>query len=121
MPKGVSPASLEGKRTGRPKGSKDTKKRMSGNMKWVLDHIDDDPETAKTSSLKAMLKWVQDSPANMNKFMTRVMTSAFDREEEQVDKDTAPPDAVVGLVDELLDIWEEERRKKKMANFTGGR
>jgi hypothetical protein len=112
--KGKPVAHLEGKRTGRPKGARTANRQaaLPSSMKWVLDHIEDDPAEAKTPAVRAMLKWVQESDANRNKFMTKVMSMAFEKEEETEAKD-AVVEPVLSLVDDLLKAWEDEKRPKK--------
>jgi hypothetical protein len=53
-PKGLDPPQLKGKRTGRPRGSRNHAQALA-DIQWAYDNLDEDPEEAPNSN--ALLWW----------------------------------------------------------------
>jgi hypothetical protein len=67
-PKGVRPPQLEGKRTGRPKGSESLADAWR-DMRWAYDHIDDDCVSPPTRGAKLWWMFASRYPDEVERFL----------------------------------------------------
>ena len=101
---------FDGKRTGRKPGGRNSTRTLPADMKWVLDHLHEDPETSgletpgKSQATRAMWVWAW---GNKDKFMSRVMSIRLQKAEESVVEDTR--DACIDLVDQMLASFAKEK------------
>ncbi len=102
---------FDGKRTGPKKGSKG-KKQLPWDMRWVLIHLEDKPEppTFPNPTTKTMFKWAKREP---DKFMMKAMTMKADLAKQEEKPEEKVVEAVEGLVDSLLQGWDQELARLK--------
>jgi hypothetical protein len=97
-PKGVRPPQLEGKRTGRPKGSRSASCLLR-HMRAVLRQ---DETEDRTAAQKAVRQWFRKNPG---KFLSQLAALEQAHQAGQEKKVTARKEAVLDLLDELLEKY----------------
>jgi hypothetical protein len=98
---------LDGKRTGRPKGSKTKTRTLPSDIQWVLEHLSEDPNESKTkaksNATQEMWKWAfNDTKAFMSMVMRVRLSSDTEKPPEEAAKDPC-----VSLVDDMLAGFEK--------------
>lgn len=101
---------FDGKRAGRPKGSKtkNRSRKIPPDLQWVVDNLDAKTVKDTTSTRMAILKWARDDRA---KFMQKIMSVMLAPEEAKPDVETKySTEECVRIVDELLAAFKKEKK-----------
>ncbi len=110
---------FDGKRTGRPKGSKAPKMKsvVPAQIMWVFKNLDaeEGKETTPPSpAWQTMLTWARKSPRNRDYVVKHVMAAMMreSKVEEKVEE-SEHDKAIMTLVEDVLASWEREAARQK--------
>lgn len=115
MPRDMS--HLEGKRTGRRKGSK-TKSEDVRDIEWVYRNLSQNPDTVRAPrpSARELLRWVQETAVNKGLFMKRVLQGGLNRgaldSSAEPEKFDEKDESLLKLVDEMIGSYEKQAKRE---------